>query len=408
MSEPGVPNVSAGFPPLERMEISRNPRSLNGNWTVLVCALIVLLVIGAEALRWSHAARATALPSMGAGSADAKPARAKLTELSRTHIPAPSNMPSAHASALTPLAGDGMLAFWWAGSRESGPDVKVFASRWRNGAWSAPWEVASRESLGKALGYGVRRIGNPVAWTDRAGKVHLYVVATGLGGWAAARIAHIVSTDGGTSFTVRRVLPTSPLFNTSALVRTSPVALSDGGWWLPVYFEIGNKYPMLMAFDADGNPTSLARIGHSTSTLQPAIVPVSATEVRALMRDDSEQMRVQHASSRDGGASWEDLPALDLPNKSTSVAAIRLTSGQFLMLHNHIAAGGSDRNLLRLSISDDLRTWRTVADIAKGPAGDEFSYPTMQQVGDELHITYTWQRQNIAHHRYKITLGETI
>jgi len=55
-----------------------------------------------------------------------------------------------------------------------------------------------------------------------------------------------------------------------------------------------------------------------------------------------------------------------------------------------------------------LRTWRTVADIAKGPAGDEFSYPTMQQVGDELHITYTWQRQNIAHHRYKITLGDTI
>ena len=90
MSEPGVPNVSAGFPPLERMEISRINRSRTGHWTVLACALIVLLVLGAEALRWSRAAHAAARPSMGSiGPA----ARATLTELSHTHIPAPQGMP---------------------------------------------------------------------------------------------------------------------------------------------------------------------------------------------------------------------------------------------------------------------------------------------------------------------------
>lgn len=390
------------------MEATQIPQPRPRHWTVLACALIVLLVIGAEALRWSRATRAAAAPQATVAASGTAGARVTLHELSQTHIPAPQGMPSAHASALTPLAGERMLAFWWAGSRESGPDVKVFASTWAKGAWSAPREVASRESLGKALGYGVRRIGNPVAWTDRDGKVHLYVVATGLGGWAAARIAHLVSNDAGASFALRRVLPTSPLFNTSTLVRTAPVGLADGGWWLPVYFEIGNKYPMLMAFDAAGNPTSLSRIGHSTSTLQPAIVPVSGTEIRALMRDDSAEQRVQHATSHDGGASWQDLPPLDLPNHSTSVAAIRLTSGQFLMLHNHVADGASARSTLRLSISNDMRTWRTVADIAKGPAGDEFSYPSLQQVGNELHITYTWQRQDIAHHRYRIALGESI
>lgn len=366
--------------------------------------LLVLLMLGAEGLRWTRA-HAAAQPSLADGGVTGP---ATFTELSHTHIPAPQGMPSAHASSMTPLPGNRMLAFWWAGSRESGPDVKVFASTWANGAWSAPWVVASRESLGAELGFGVRRIGNPVAWTDRAGKIHLYVVATGLGGWAAARIAHIVSADQGASFRVRRVLPTSPLFNTSALVRTSPLALSDGGWWLPVYFEIGNKYPMLMAFDAQGEPTSLARIGQSNSTLQPAIVAVSRTEVRALLRDDSEARRMQHAASTDGGASWQDLPALDLPNHNTSMAAIRLASGQFLMLHNHAADDATARSVLRLSISDDMRSWRTVADIAKGKAGDEFSYPTLQQVGDELHVTYTWQRQAIAHHRYRIHTGATI
>jgi predicted neuraminidase len=301
-----------------------------------------------------------------------------------------------------------MVTFWWAGSRESGPDVKVYASQWADGKWGAPWEVASRDSLGKALGYGVRRIGNPVAWTSRDGKIHLYVVATGLGGWAASRVVHMVSSTQGATFIVKRVLPMSPLFNTSTLVRTAPVGLVDGGWWLPVYFEIGIKFPMLMAFGADGEPTVLSRIGARTTTLQPAIVPVSKLEVRAWMRDASAERRVQHAMSRDGGASWEDLPALTLANDSTSVAALRLASGDFLMLHNDVVKGGSSRSTLRLSLSKDGLTWRTVADVASGSAGDEFSYPTMQQVGNELHVTYTHQRRAIAHHRYRIGFGETI
>jgi predicted neuraminidase len=233
------------------------------------------------------------------------------------------------------------------------------------------------------------------------------VVATGLGGWAASRIVHTISTDHGNSFKVHRVLPMSPLFNTSVLVRTSPMALADGGWWLPVYFEIGIKYPMLMSFDAGGEPTALARIGARTTTLQPAIVPVSATEVRALMRDASDEQRVQHAASRDGGSNWEDLPPLALSNHETSLAVIRLTNGNFLMLHNPVVQGGA-RNVLRLSRSTDMHTWQTVADIASGQAGDEFSYPTMQQVGDELHVTYTHQRKAIAHHRYRIIAGESI
>ncbi|SFC93193.1 Predicted neuraminidase (sialidase) [Massilia yuzhufengensis] len=366
---------------------------------------VVLAVAATEAVRWTRAAHAAAAPAKAQA---LQAGRVTLSELSRSLIPMPRGTPSAHASAMATLPGDRMLTFWWAGSRESGPDVKVYASQWHNGKWGAPWEVASRASLGRALGYGVRRIGNPVAWTSPDGKIHLYVVATGLGGWAASRVVHMVSSTEGASFEVKRVLPMSPLFNTSVLVRTSAVGLVNGGWWLPVYFEIGIKYPMLMAFDADGEPTGLGRIGARTTTLQPAIVPGAGTEVRAWMRDASDERRVQQAYSRDGGASWEDLPPLELNNESTSVAALRLANGDFLMLHNHIRSGGSSRSLLRLSLSQDGRTWRTVADVASGSAGDEFSYPTMQQVGKELHITYTHQRQAIAHHRFRILIGENI
>jgi predicted neuraminidase len=395
MTRPGVDtgasDNSTGTQPVRRKPRLRSP--------LIGIVAVLLAATAAEAVRWSQQAMHGAPPAIVEV---AKPAAVTLTERSATIIPMPQGVPSAHASSLATLPGEEMLAVWWAGSRESGPDVQVYASRWSDGKWGAPRAVASRASLGAALGFGVRRVGNPVAWTAPDGKVHLYVVATGLGGWAASRVAHLVSNDHGESFTMRRVLPMSPLFNTSVLVRTTPVGLADGGWWLPVYFELGIKYPMMMAFDKDGEPTSLTRIGERTTTLQPTILPVSPSVAHALMRDHSDEKRVQRALSRDGGASWQDLPALALPNHDTSVAALRLSNGAFVLLHNHVVEGGSSRSLLRLSVSHDAQTWRHVADVARGEAGDEFSYPTLQQMGDELHVTYTAQRKAIAHHIYRI------
>ena len=370
-----------------------------------VLCLVIASAALAELMRWRgdrHEARAQFHTQRAAAG------NVSLTKVSEDIIPMPPGVPSAHASTLAALPGNGMIALWWAGSRESGPDVKVYASRLATGGWGKPHMVASRESLGAALGFGIRRIGNPVAWTDRNGKVHLYVVATGLGGWAASRVVQLVSTDLGENFKVVRVLPMSPLFNTSVLIRTTPVALADGGWWLPVYFELGIKYPMLMAFDDKGDPRWLSRIGSRITTLQPAVVASSDTEAHAWMRDASDEQKVQHAVSRDGGVSWQDQPALELANHSSSVAAYRLTRGGMLMLHNHVRKGGSARNILRLSLSNDARSWKHMLDVVQGTTDEEFSYPALQQVGNELHITYTSRRQAIAHHVYRISYGESM
>ncbi len=374
-----------------------------GKLLAVLCIAAAVVAVGAETWRWSRAAlhheRPATIVHTGAPVTG-------VTELSHAIIPMPEGVPSAHASSLTSLPGGGLVAFWWAGSRESGPDVKVYASRWANGKWSKNWEVASRESLGRALGFGVRRIGNPVAWTAADDTLHLYVVATGLGGWAAARVVQMTSHDQGATFAVKRVLPMSPLFNTSTLVRAAPVALADGSWWLPAYFEIGYKYPMLLSFNADGEPQRMTRIGTRTQSLQPSLVSISPTEVRAWMRDDGVSRRVQQAVSRDGGQTWSDLDATALFNDSTALSVLRLPNGSLLMLHNREDIDGSARSALTISLSTDARTWRPLIDVVDGEAGDEFSYPAMSLVGDQLHITYTYQRRAIAHHQYRINLQE--
>lgn len=374
-------------------------------WLALACAAIVLVAIASEVKRWSRDVKHSKSPAL---LELVDPPSVRLTTRSSLLIPMPPNVPSAHASAMAPLGGGKMIVFWWAGSRESGPDVKVYASRWAGGQWGQPWEVASRDSLGSALGFGVRRIGNPVAWTSADGKINLFVVATGLGGWAAARVVQLESADAGDSFAVKRVLPMSPLFNTSVLVRTTPVSLANGGWGLPLYFEIGIKYPMMLAFDRNDNPDWVSRIGNRTTALQPTIVPFSDSEIHAWMRDSSDEQRVQHAHSRDGGLSWSDMPSLDLPNHSTSLSAIRLSNGSILLLHNHVVPGGSSRNMLRLSIAKDARNWKHVMDVAHGKHGEEFSYPALQQIGNELHITFTSRREAIAHHVLDLEFGEIL
>jgi predicted neuraminidase len=330
-----------------------------------------------------------------------------LTERSTATIPMPAGVPAAHASALAALPNGELLACWWAGQRESAPDVKLYTALWRDGRWSEARAIVDRQALGRALHMGVRRIGNPVLWVAPDGRVHLYLVATGLGGWAAGRVAQMVSDDSGKSFQARRLLPLTPLWNTSVLVRTRPVGLADGGWLLPAYFELGHKYPMVISFDAQGEPRWVQRIGESVTALQPALLPLSGTELRAVMRDIGPQRRVQQAQSLDGGLSWQDVPAAAVLNQDSSVAALQLAGGGYVLLHNDIPPdGGSPRQWLRLSTSANGKNWVPGPDMQRGISGDEFSYPSLVQMGQQLHVTYTQQRSAIAHRVYDIHYAE--
>jgi predicted neuraminidase len=372
---------------------------------LLAAAACLSISAGAELLRWSICPERKVVPLSVAAPA---PRAFTLTERSSTTIPMPPGVPAAHASALATLANGDLLACWWAGQRESAPDVRLYVARWRDGRWSDAHAVVDREALSSALHVGVRRIGNPVLWVGRDGRVHLYLVATGLGGWAASRVAQLVSDDGGSTFVAKRMLPLTPLWNTSVLVRTTPVAVADGGWLMPAYFELGNKYPMVISFDHTGEPRWVQRIGSSVTTLQPALLPLSSTDLRAVMRDIGPERRVQQAVSRDAGMSWEDMPSATLANHDNSVAGLQLSGGGYALLHNEATpSGGSSRQWLRLSTSIDTKAWTPGPDVQRGVEGDEFSYPSIVQIGRQLHVTYTHKRRAIAHHVYDIHYAES-
>ncbi len=330
-----------------------------------------------------------------------------LTRNGQGQIPMPADTLSAHASSLLALPvsrSASLMAFWFAGTRESDADVQIAASSFDRASqqWSAARFVVNRQALGQQLGFGVRRLGNPVAWLDGTGRIHLFVVTTGLGGWAAARIVHLRQSRVGQdfaalSFEADRVLPLSWLWNKSFLVRTTALPLSDGGMVLPVHFEMGIKYPVALRFDASGEFLGMVRISSRKHLLQPSLLMASESHWLALMRDQRIDGKVAVAQTVDGGQSWADLPDLSLHNPDSSVAGVALAPGRMFLAHNSTPKA---RTVLDLSTSVDGRDWRLAQSLAHGAGRDEYSYPALTWADDSLWVSYTDQRKAIAWQRF--------
>lgn len=320
----------------------------------------------------------------------------------------PPDSPSAHASNLLSLAPDhpsSVATAWFAGEHESAPDVRIaFSSFVRaDQHWTPARYIASRESLGQSLGFGIRRLGNPVLWKDSQDRLHLFVVGTGPGGWAASRIIHLEQANdtsdlGQLAFKPRQVFPLSWLWNISHLVRNAPLPMKDGSAALPVYFEIGAKYPVIANISPTGDFTGMTRISSRRNLLQPALVALDSAHWMAYMRMSGGAQKIAVAETRDAGKHWHDLPDLPLPNPNAAIAATGFKGLQVMAFNPSV----NGRDTLSLATATDGRNWTTVAELEKGKAGDEFSYPAMAWADNALWVSYTNRREKISWQRFAL------
>jgi predicted neuraminidase len=403
----------------------------------VLCALLAVAVVGV--VDWNIRPERVKAAQASVPAPSESLLSAGLKQAEHGTIPMPEGALAAHASTLLamPAGGaSGLTAFWFAGDRESAPNVQIAAAQWHRATqrWSAARFVVNRHVLGTQLGFGVRRLGNPVAWLDAQQRVHLFVVATGWGGWAASRIVHLQQASDSSRlehlrFEPVRILPLSWLWNTSFLVRNTVMPLQDGGMVLPVHFELGIKYPVALRFDRNGEFSGMVRMSQRRDVLQPALVMQSPTEWIAFLRAQRSSGKVGVVQSTDGGVHWSDLPDLALDNPDAAVAALRLGAWEaerFAQVKEEPAqrAGDTEQNVLPprlpvpqrlvlahnpstesriqldLSTSTDGVSWQTLGTLARGGEGDEFSYPSMALADGSLWVSYTQNRKRIAWQRW--------
>ena len=317
-------------------------------------------------------------------------------EESSVLIPEPGYLLASHAATFTLLGNGDLLALWFAGSSEGASDVKIWSSRFANNHWSMAVPVVSPEMLSQNLGFFVKKLGNPVVYRDPHTHIlHLLVVSVGgVGGWAVSNLNHLYSYDEGKSWGLPTRLILSPGFNISTLDRTLPVPLQDGGFYVPVYYELLYKYPELLRFDASGALVAQSRINTQHDLLQPALVVLNEHEALAFFRNAGKHNNLLYMqSTNDGGRTWSRPVATNLRNYDSSIAVTKINKA-LLMVHNV----GPGRGKLVISVSDDGITWKTLLVLEDTPH-QEFSYPVIIAHQSMVDILYTWKRKAIKHVR---------
>ena len=295
---------------------------------------------------------------------------------------------SVHASTLIRIK-EGLVAAWFAGTREGAPDVGIWTARETNGAWSEPKEVAT----------GVQPDGtrhpcwNPVLFETTPGVLTLFykVGPDPRRWWGMTRS----SRDGGRTWSDAQRLPDGIL----GPIKNKPVRLADGTLISPTSTESTDqpsRWRVHFERSADNGKTWTAvqvpaGAGAPVDAIQPSILIHDGGRLQAVGRTRSE--RVFETWSSDGGKSWTAMTLTVLPNPSAGTDAVTLADGRHLIVYNHTPKG---RTPLNIAVSRDGKLWEAALVLENEPG--EYSYPAVIQSPDGLvHVTYTWKRLRIKH-----------
>ncbi len=295
-----------------------------------------------------------------------------------------------HASTIVETP-SGLVAAWFGGKREGSHDVVIWVSRYENGRWTRPVEVANGAETGKKY-----PCWNPVLFQPKGGPLYLfYKVGPGASRWWGMVIA---SHDDGRTWGKPRKLGRDPkIGHLIGPVKNKPVQLSDQVLLLPsstehnrwrVHFELTD--PKLSRFTVVGPIND----GKTYMAIQPTVLVYPGGKLQALCR--TRQDVIVETWSSDGGRSWTPLRPTALPNPNSGIDGVTLRDGRQLLVYNHSTDPGLDRGVLNVALSRDGKRWK-VALTLELSAG-EFSYPAVIQTRDgRVHITYTYRRQTIKH-----------
>jgi len=342
-----------------------------------------------------------------------------------------------HGSSVVETASGDLIACWFHGSGErQNDDVLIRGARKRKGAdkWSEPFVMADSQDLPDC---------NPVLFIDPRGTLWLFWIAVQNNQWGGSLLKYRTSNDydgdGPPVWNWQDVIHCRPLnFEEKAtaaieeaeekfapllegndryknmidelkektkdklsrrlgwMTRLHPIMTSDNRMMLGLYTDVWSC--SLAAFTEDWGKTwtfSEPIISYSIGNIQPAFVQKKNGNIVAMMRDNGMPKQIRRAESADNGVTWGEVTTMEIPNPGSSVDAIVLESGNWVLVCNDTKNG---RHKLTAYLSDDEgATWqwkRPLEDFE--PDGGSGAYPCVIQGADgTIHCTYSFKRSGV-------------
>lgn len=314
-----------------------------------------------------------------------------------------ASFPSCHASTIIEMEPGTFMAAWFGGTKEKAPDVGIWTSVYKNGSWSAPEEIIKHDGI---------PCWNPVLFKMPSGEILLfYKHGPNPREWSGFLKR---SFDGGKTWSQD---PESLVLTNQekALgpIKNKPLLLDDGTLICGTSVEDQEPNICYIERSKDNGKTwersepigPLHWADKTYGIIQPTLLPAKdGLMILGRARDDLGY--IWYSKSTDQGKTWSQVEKLDLPAPSSGIDAIRLKDGRYLLVYNHNHSG---RKRLDVAISEDGKNWKHMLNLEEYKPAPfdlmqdkkekiEYSYPAIIQSADgNVHITYTWNRQRIAH-----------
>jgi predicted neuraminidase len=315
----------------------------------------------------------------------------------------PGTQHYSHASTVVELKGGDLLAAWFTGPGEGNPNVVIRGSRFSNGKWSDPVELASADHLA---------CWNPALFHTKDGRLWLYYkYGTTPRTWYGARKW---SADEGRTWSAAENLPDGIL----GPIKDKPLVMRDGAivsgssvekpqdspeigrWsaWIERSTDNGATWtkfgPITLSADMDvpdpaAPPT--ARPRKTIGIIQPAVVQIKGKHLRFYARSQSKAQKIAVADSFDAGKTWSNLHFIALPNPNSGIDAVRLRDGRIVLVFNNTTTGRTPLNLAVSRDGEHFTVFKTLED-----APGQYSYPAIIQTKNgDLVTSYSWRTETI-------------
>ncbi len=369
-------NVMHGAPTLATIAL---PRRRPAPGLVLAAAVAVALAV-------LCGVRLADAPDFSAGFAPAR-APALTAGVADDYVRNPADAIT-HVASAVELPDGRLAAFWYEGTAEAVPDVRIRMAVSTGDGWGEPVDVADAATTAADQRRFIRFVGNPVAWRHPDGGYWLFYASSSIGGWSMVQL-NVMRSEDGLRWGPSRRLVTAPFLNMTASVKATPLAMADGRIALPVYTEFLGMFPELLLVDADGTVVNKTRMGGGgREAIQPALAAVDGRHAVALLRNMSSRPFLWRTETFDGGASFSPLEQTAVPNPGSPAATVTLADGRVLTAGNFEGTGAALLSLAILDADGELAGIETLLD---GRAeGRWYRYPyLLADSGGQLHLFVT-------------------
>lgn len=295
---------------------------------------------------------------------------------------------SCHASSVLVLPNGDILAAWFGGTEEGAPDVAIWGSRCVKGQWSEPFKIADKPGIPHW---------NPVLFLSQEGSIYLfYKVGHQIPTWQTFITR---SLDGGLSWTDPCEMVEGDVGGRGP-VKNKILTLRNGRLLAPASLE-DREWNAFVDISDDGGQTwtagPLIPLDRSQlkgrGVIQPTLWESHPNHVHMLLR--STEGVIYRSDSNDGGSTWSEAYPTDLPNNNSGIDVVQMGQGTLALVYNPVGIDWGPRTPITLVISvDNGESWSEGLILESGEG--EYSYPAVVSRGNDLFITYTWNRTNIA------------